>query len=71
MHLHSEEEIIAYAKNSGLSQEHIHRFIETGEQLVEDIALDIPMNTILFPIYEPSAQIKESFAAREDQLIIS
>lgn len=71
MHLHDEEEIQSYAHACGLSQEQIHTCIMTGEHLVEHIAVDIPMNTILFPIYEPSSDIKQTYDDWQTSLISS
>jgi DNA polymerase-3 subunit alpha len=69
MHLQTVEEITARATLAGWSDEQITTAFQLTQEISNSINLEIPMDTILFPIYESPEEIKTSFAARKEQLI--
>jgi DNA polymerase-3 subunit alpha len=70
MHLQTETEIISWLRSSGLSEEQITSMIGLTDHVAKHIDISIPMDTILFPIYESPVNIKTAFAKREKKLIL-
>lgn len=71
MHLQSETEISWWLRDASRSEEQISSMISLTQHVADSIDLHIPMDTILFPIYESPENIKTAFSERKKDLIVS
>lgn len=71
LHLQSEEEIRSRLTKTTLTQSQIDTMIEQTNILAASIDLQIPMDKILFPIYESPEEIQKYFTKREKELVTS
>lgn len=69
MHLQSEDEITQWLTKTELNDIQITELIDTTQLIADSIDLQIPMDTILFPIYESPEHISASYAAWKNDLI--
>jgi DNA polymerase III alpha subunit len=68
MHLQTEEEIMNWLQQT-CTHEQITSMIHTTQEVADRIDIHIPMDKILFPIYESPENIKTAFTERNEQLI--
>lgn len=71
MHLQTEEEIRGRLASAWVWVEQITSLIATTQHIAESIDLSIPMDKLLFPIYESSADIKQKYESWQPSLISS
>lgn len=68
MHLQTEEEIVSWLKTTS-TEEQINAMLQLTQDVADRIDLQIPMDKILFPIYESPENIQTAFTERKNQLI--
>lgn len=69
MHLQTEQELRDRCQKAELSDDTIDRLVDTTTHIASTINLQIPMDKILFPIYESPEEIKTQFQKYEHNLI--
>jgi len=71
MHLQTEDELRSRLSLTALDDEEVNAMIQTNQNIGDSIDLEIPMDKILFPIYESPEEIKNSYEKYQQQLVIS
>ena len=69
MHLQTEEEIMTWLQQT-CTDEQITSMIQTTQEVADRIDIHIPMDKILFPIYESPENIQTAFTQRKEQIVI-
>lgn len=71
LHLQSEDELRTWMNNSELWDQSIEALFDYTNTIASTIAIEIPLWSILFPIYETPKEIKNTYDARQATLIHS
>ncbi len=71
MHLQTEDELRARLTQSSLSDDQINAMFQTTQDIADRIDLQIPMDKILFPIYESPEDITTIYKKQQQELIVS